>query len=164
MRSSGQQLQILGSNKQERTTPGPDVKIALTSDGLVGASSEPNLFFWSCPIKDVSSVEVLSFNLYGAFAVPADQAHWASLLLPLRSLSTLVVAGAWWIDVYQLFMALDTALPDNSLLCPKLATVELIDTIGYSKRSVPGSRPTAIDALKSFARCDTLEILIQNKA
>lgn len=164
VRSSGEQVHILGSYKQERTILGPDVKIALTSDGLAGTSLEPSLFFWSWPIKDVSSVKVLTFHLYGAFAVPADQAQWASLLLSLHSLETLVLSGAWWIDVYQLFMALDSALPDSALLCPNLATVELIDTIGYSKRPVPGSKSTAIDALKSFARCKNLEVLIRNNA
>lgn len=157
-------MQILGFYEQERATLDLDVKIAFASDGLMGTPLEPSLFFWSWPIKDVSSVEVLSLNLYGAFAVPADRAHWDSLLRPLRALSTLVVAGAWWIDVYQLFMVLDSALPRNSLLCPKLATVELLDTIGYSKLPVSGAQSTPIDALKSFARCNTSEILIRNKA
>ncbi|OJT04093.1 hypothetical protein TRAPUB_5245 [Trametes pubescens] len=161
VRFSREQLQILGSYKKEHTTSGPDVKLALASDVLVGTTLEPSLFFWSWPIKDVSNVKVLSFHLYGAFDVPADQAHWASLLRPLRSLSTLVLAGAWWIDVYQLFKALDSALPDNSLVCPNLATVELYDTIGYRKLPGPGRKSTAIDALMSFARCNTLEILVR---
>ncbi|EIW56987.1 uncharacterized protein TRAVEDRAFT_49799 [Trametes versicolor FP-101664 SS1] len=140
-----QQWQILGFYTKERTTSAPDVTLALEPNGLV-TRSEPSLFFWSWPIKDVSSVTVLTFHLCRDFVVPPDAAQWTSLLRSMHSLETLVLVGAWWADIHQLFKALDPAFPDGSLLCPKMTTVELIDsdTVGYCQPSVPAASHSQI--------------------